>query len=763
MTAGPHAAARFWTTGRLLVVLVLVAATALGTWQAQRVVERHQRARMDAEVARIDTALGQRMTAYVQVLRGGLGLFRASDEVTREDWLNYVRTLRLGERYPGFKSLSYAPAVPLGGLPAFVARVRAERPPPGLRDPTVLRRYRVRAPYGSGGAIRLHAPILYVAPFSTVNQRVLGVDMMREARRRTAMERAAAKDTAVLSPRLRLSGSANDEAGFIAYVPVERDGRTLGWLTAAFLAEDFARGLLGRDGSPLRFEVRDGTGNGDDALIYSTAGVLADGAPRPLAAAGDAALRRTTRVAMPGRRWQVRYVTGPGFVSTTDRAAPWLVAAGGLLLALLFFAVAQAGARWREQAATLAEQGEGLRVARAEAEAATRAKSAFLATMTHELRTPMNAVIGMSGILAETPLDAEQREAAEIIRTSGEHLLTLINEILDFSKLEAGRVELEDVPFEVRGCVRSSVDLVAADARAAGVAVRTSVTPAVPGWLRGDVSRVRQVLVNLLANAVRFTPHGGRIDVVVDATDPGDGRRELHVAVADTGIGMTAEQQARLFEPFVQADASISRTHGGTGLGLSIARRLVEAMDGEISVTSTPGEGSTFRFTVRAHEASGPATGPPLGREPAAPTREPADVRPGDRHPLRVLIAEDHPVNQVVARRVFARLGYAADIVGDGAEAVEAVARQPYDVVFLDLQMPVMDGLQAAAALVRRWPEGARPRLVAMTANADPEGEAAARAAGMDDYVCKPADAQELARILKDTARVRRGTGTTAS
>jgi signal transduction histidine kinase/ActR/RegA family two-component response regulator/sensor domain CHASE-containing protein len=725
---------------RLALTAVLLAATALAAWQVDSVIAARDRSRFDSEVRRIDTAIEERMRAYVQVLRGTVGLFDASDEVTRTDWRRYVAALRLSEDYPGFKQAGFAPEVPRAELAAFVRRVRAEPLPAGLDDPAVLRRYRVRSPAAalgldkSRGLPALASPVLYLEPFTKINQRVLGVDMLREPLRREALLRARATGGAVLSPRLRLTAGKGAESGFIVYLGVRKGGRPIGWVTAVLQTERFMRGLLGKAGTSLSFEVSDRTRRGTEALLWSSAGTAADLGPKPLPAEPGSAFERTTLVQMPGRKWAVRYVAGPSYGSTMGRLSPWPVALAGLLLTGLIVLGARGAARWRQQAALLESQAVTLRDARDVAEAATRAKAAFLATMSHEIRTPMNAVIGMSSMLLRAPLRREQRERAEVIRSSGEHLLHVINEILDFSKLESGRVELEHAPFDLAACLESAVDLVRAGADARDVQVRIELEPGVPQWVSGDVSRLRQILLNLLSNAVRHARE--HVTLTCAASTHADGW-ELAIRVADDGPGIDSAEQQRLFEAFTQGRKA---KPGGTGLGLSIAKRLVEAMGGAIGVSSTPGDGATFHFTALVGVAVAEA-------RPDAPAEPPAGV-----DAIRVLVAEDHPINQLMARDAFSALGCVPDVVADGVEVLAAFERQSYDIVFLDLHMPVLDGLATARELRRRLGDEC-PWLVAMTADVLEEARAEARLAGMDDFVAKPATSEDLARALRRCAR----------
>jgi len=384
----------------------------------------------------------------------------------------------------------------------------------------------------------------------------------------------------------------------------------------------------------------------------------------------------------------------------------------------------------------LVERTSELSAAKELAEASTRAKSEFLATMSHEIRTPMNGVIGMTAMLRDTPLTEAQQEIAQTIQTSGEVLLTVINDILDFSKIEAGKLDFETVDIDLPHLIRGTVGLMQYSAKAKGVKVRSSSDANVPARLRGDGGRLRQILINLLGNAIKFTTDG-EVKLAVTVDRQTSETAVLRFSISDTGIGISEEAQTTLFEAFTQADASTTRKYGGTGLGLAICKKLVTKMQGDIGVESAPGKGSTFWFTVELEKQSNPAA--------ISIEAERDDAHMPSRI-KRILIAEDNPVNQRVLVHQLGKLGYSADAVADGLEALEALSRISYDVIFMDCHMPELDGYETTRRI--RNAGGHQPYVIAITANAMQGDKDVCLAAGMDGYVTKPVRTSDLKAAL---------------
>ena len=429
--------------------------------------------------------------------------------------------------------------------------------------------------------------------------------------------------------------------------------------------------------------------------------------------------------AVPAMLW-FALPTGFGQYSGT----PLVALVIGLAM-LLCYVAASARANMRA-AAALAE-------AQHTAEAANEAKSAFLAMMSHELRTPMNGVLGMARALQRTPLDSRQQGYVNTILRSGDGLMAILNDVLDISKIEAGRMDLEVGAFDLKALGDQAVELWSEIARSKNLALTCEAGPHLPALVLGDETRVRQIVLNLISNALKFTETGA-ISLKLDAAPAADGDGGVQIVVADTGIGMTIDQQAALFRPYAQADASTARKFGGTGLGLAICRKLASMMGGEIGVESEPGRGSSFRVWLPLPEAEASLT------EAAEPETLPT---------LRILVADDNPINQAVARAILEAAGADIEVVADGAQALERLRVEAFDLVLMDVHMPIMDGIEAVGRIRDGQVGRADIPVMALTADAMPGEENRLKALGFDALQHKPVQPAALIAAIAEVLGTR--------
>jgi len=383
--------------------------------------------------------------------------------------------------------------------------------------------------------------------------------------------------------------------------------------------------------------------------------------------------------------------------------------------------------------ATLAE----LERATQESDAANRAKSTFLANMSHEIRTPMNGILGLADLVLQEPDEEKWRSYVQVLKSSAEGLMAVLNDVLDLSKIEARHMRIERIPFSIAECVNSAVLTLFAPARSKGLALTCNLGCDIPALVLGDPLRVRQILLNLIGNAIKFTPRGY---VRVGARRIGE---RLEFTIEDSGIGITPEQQTAMFEPFHQADLTTTRVYGGTGLGLSIVAELMKLMDGEIRVSSQPGIGSTFQVEIPLPAVAGPTT-----QNAALPTTRELRV-------LNILVAEDNPVNQLVTSRVLEKRGHRVTVVSDGGAALRTWEQGNFDLVLMDVQMPVMDGLESTRAIRSKEISGRHTPIVALTAHALTGDDQMFREAGMDAYVSKPVCAERLLEVIANCHAMR--------
>jgi signal transduction histidine kinase/ActR/RegA family two-component response regulator len=701
-----------------LVLAIGIALSVVSALIAHQQAADRERLSLGLITERIRADATEQLGNYVSLVRSGVGFFEASNlKVSPEQFRKFLAAIQLEKDYPGILALGYIERVPAAERDAFEARQRKRLPDFRIFPDTA------RDPYFAA---------TYVEPIEGRSKN-LGFDPFTEPVRRAALEAARDSATPVMTGRLILKTEQNNaqaSPAFILYAPIYKvspppdtvEGRRQalhGYISAGFRVEDLLNGIRGPTSrSQVAFRIYAGHSTDPRDVLMVT-----DDFPTDQVNAS-----KVETISVAGFPWTFEFVTLAEFEIESGRARIPQIAGVGLLFSLLLFGFTslQSKAREADERALHHERGRAK-----DLQDLDRVKTRFFSNLSHELRTPLNGILGMSDLLWDTPLTEQQKDYLTTIGTCGRTLLDLISDVLDVSKIEAGKLELKSKPFKLIQPFNGALAVVRGQARGKDLTLNLEWDHALPRYVEGDLVRLRQVLVNLLSNAVKFTRAGS---VIVRAKHQA-GR--LEVEVQDTGVGISVDDVGKLFRPFSQVAAPDgAEAVQGTGLGLVICKEIVQLMGGTIDLSSQLGVGTVFRLSLPLRavdtEKYESVTEPQMTRE----------IEAG----LSLLVADDNPVNLRVLLLQLHKLGYSADGVEDGAKAVEAVSSKSYDLVLMDCQMPVMDGLEATRTIRQTLAPG--PIIVALTAHAQPEQQAQCEAAGMDDFLTKPIEFARLVQVL---------------
>ena len=743
-----------WTIAiRSLIGLLMLFGITIWMWNITTVTSYERNlAIFDTLTQDSEHAMRGRIDLYRQSLDGGAALFEATETVSLDRWKSYVDVLDIEQSLPGINGIGFIMPVERSKIDDYLEFSRNNgvgdiRIHPDTDSPEIL-------------------SITYIEPVEP-NKKAVGLDIGFEGNRRNAAYQARDTGKATITRRITLVQDNSKSSGFLLLRPMYEQGRIpetdelrraafRGWIYAPFIASRFMEGLTKSQGNGLDIEVYDGEDLGEANLIFaSNRDESSDRAPL---------FSITRSFPVMGQTWTVIWKSTPALESNISTKEPLLVLLGGMTLSfavvilMIIYARREAYVRHEVKIKTgeLVQKEREVSQALARAESATAAKSTFLANMSHEIRTPMNGVIGFTQLLDDGRLDDKQQRYVQMISESGAVMMDLLNDILDISKVDAGLMKINSNPTDVRHILTSCMKLISPSAETKQLELIVNIDPLLPKLVKGDGLRLRQVILNLLANAVKFTKKGHvrlEANVLVSEPDGADSseRAVITICVSDTGIGIAPERQAAVFEPFQQADGSTARKYGGTGLGLSISNQLVRLMGGEMLMESAVLKGSKFTVIIPVEICDGDKSrNAQSGTEQSDEPEEPSMV---PTRKTRILVAEDHDVNQMLLSEMLTNLGFDFEIAENGVDAVAIIGQakqdqDQFDLVLMDIQMPYIDGLKATEIVRNSGISSDQLPIIALTANAYAQDIRDCLAAGMQAHLAKPFSVEHLHELI---------------